>query len=336
MHFSGPPRLPLDIGTHFRCHATFHVGGGFRKASVCRAFEAWPVSSFIQGKPTANIHLCAGAFNGWHQCQRWFRWFELHGITPSSSMNLCADYGQKVCQAASDSTASRFIHITEAFPSNRQSMVALDLGMIVAQLRLIRLHPSKVSIVHPDEMDFIRLVVTIPDGSGIELLPVRTVDECFQLVTGSIEAWCGSWKIDLDHLFGSLPHKTLAFQQTRKRKEPSKYESALLEIVALEGSTRFLPTKYFGTIRDALIDGGFQFGILSINRVMFLVMLPVGMNGFALLNLLALEDPPVSRCFGFELTKLIIVVPALGRSISTVLLIMLRNRNQLLKDTPHL
>lgn len=104
------------------------------------------------------------------------------------------------------------------------------------------------------EIDFIRLVVSTRDGSNhdIELLPVRTVEECFQLVTGlacddNIEAGSGSQKIDLDHLIGSFPHKTVVFQRTRKRKEPSKYESALLEIVTIEGSIRFLPTKFFGT-----------------------------------------------------------------------------------------
>lgn len=66
VHFSDPPRFPVDIGTSFRCNAMLHLWGAFRRASVCNAFEAWPVSSFIPGKPIANIHLCAGVFSGWH------------------------------------------------------------------------------------------------------------------------------------------------------------------------------------------------------------------------------------------------------------------------------
>lgn len=38
-------------------------------------------------------------------------------------MTLCVDYDQKVCQAASDSIAARFIHSTEQFHANHPSMV---------------------------------------------------------------------------------------------------------------------------------------------------------------------------------------------------------------------
>lgn len=38
-------------------------------------------------------------------------------------MTLCVDYDQKVCQAASDSIAARFIHSTEQFRAYHPSMV---------------------------------------------------------------------------------------------------------------------------------------------------------------------------------------------------------------------
>ena len=110
--------------------------------------------------------------------------------------------------------------------------------------------PSKASVVNPKRM--VRLI-SFALWFQPETGPTLTLS-CFQLEQlrsvsdGNIEAGSGSQKVDLGHLIGSFPHKTVVFQQTRKG----------LEIVTIEGSTRFLPMKYFGTVRDALIDGGFH------------------------------------------------------------------------------
>ena len=113
--------------------------------------------------------------------------------------------------------------------------------------------------------DLIRVVVTLPDDSchDLELLPVRTVEECYQIITGlslpsDVEAWSQHQKLDPDLLLGSIPDQSVCFRPSRKRKEQTKPGSLRLEIVTLDGTTRFLTSKASGTIRDALCDAGFH------------------------------------------------------------------------------
>ena len=113
--------------------------------------------------------------------------------------------------------------------------------------------------------ELVRVLVTLPDNSchDLELIPVRTIEECYQLLTGvpcpsDIEVWSQSQKLDLDLLIGSVQVKDITFRASRKRKDLCETKINRLEIVTLEGSTRFLPFKTHDTIREVLCAAGFS------------------------------------------------------------------------------
>ena len=113
--------------------------------------------------------------------------------------------------------------------------------------------------------EVVRLMITLPDDSchDLELIPVRTIEECYQLLTGlscppDIEAWDLNRKLDLDLLIGSVNDKCITFRSSRKRKDLCDVSMNRLEIVTLEGSTRFLPLNDDDTIREVLSAAGYS------------------------------------------------------------------------------
>lgn len=109
------PWWKLQVGEYFSCRANLYQGEPMKIATVVSKHEMWPVGQLMQNHPIAMAHLFAGAFNGWHQAERFSHF---HRKLPECHWSLNVDDDPLVCEMASKNLTAERITNTRVVPDD--------------------------------------------------------------------------------------------------------------------------------------------------------------------------------------------------------------------------
>lgn len=114
-------------------------------------------------------------------------------------------------------------------------------------------------------IDCVSIQIETIDGNVVclECIPARTIAEVFELThqvafdEEMFETLIDGCFVPVDSIIAAFDCKMISFRRIKKRKRGQHDIAPLLEVISLDGCTRFLPTTGCGTIRETLVDGGF-------------------------------------------------------------------------------
>lgn len=106
------PWWKLQVGECFSCRANLYEGDPMKIATVVSKNDMWPVGHLIRNKPMSMVHLFAGAFNGWHQAERFSHF---HRKLPECDWSLNIDDDPMVCEMASKNLTAEVVTNSRVF-----------------------------------------------------------------------------------------------------------------------------------------------------------------------------------------------------------------------------
>ena len=109
------PWWKLQVGECFSCRANLFEGESMKIATVVSKHDMWRVGQLVMNQPISMAHLFAGAFNGWHQAERFSHF---HRKLPECNWSLNIDDDPMVCEMASKNLTAERITNNRAVPED--------------------------------------------------------------------------------------------------------------------------------------------------------------------------------------------------------------------------